>query len=204
MEVVIASWSAGRGSIGRGAGRLPQIRLADGTDDALLQRWVESPALALAQVHGRDLSRPRLVFLIEQGDGVGPVGAVELFNVDGVNRRAEIGVYLADGGQRGRGTGLLAARRVLETALAIGLARLEARIMACNNGVLELAERAGFRREGLLRQAVWRDGKPQDVVLLAMLPSDFLQRFGRLPRLAAGHAGLAGRIALAVLVSTPM
>ncbi|HEX6972008.1 MAG TPA: GNAT family protein [Limnochordia bacterium] len=181
---------------------MPSIRLAGGTDLALWQEWADSDALALTRVTGRDPCKPSLVFLIESPAGCGaPCGAVELFNIDGANRRAELGLYLADPSRRGRGLGVWSARRVVEASFAIGLHRLEAHILKENPAALSLARRAGFRVEGTCRGAVWRDGVPRDVVLLAMLPSDFLQRFGRFPRLSSAHAPVAREVAMALLLS---
>jgi RimJ/RimL family protein N-acetyltransferase len=53
-----------------------------------------------------------------------------------------------------------------------GVRRLQALVAAENPAGLELARRAGFRREGLLR-AYWGDGDDRlDVVMHSMLPDE--------------------------------
>ena len=54
----------------------------------------------------------------------------------------------------------------------LGLGRLQVLVAVENSAALRLAERAGFRREGLLR-AYWEyDGERLDTVVFSLLPTD--------------------------------
>ena len=55
---------------------------------------------------------------------------------------------------------------------ALGLGRVQVFVAPENVAALELAERAGFRREGVLRSYWEIDGARLDVVVLARLPGD--------------------------------
>lgn len=95
------------------------------------------------------------VMLAVVGDGVGEVGC-------GVRA-----------GQRGRGlaTGAL---RVFDhwCATHLGMGRLQAMVAEENTPGLDLAERVGFRREGVLR-SYWPSGEGRlDVVAFSMLPDE--------------------------------
>lgn len=79
--------------------------------------------------------------------------------------RAAVGYWVAPAG-RGRGT----ASRALETLAAwglgaLGLARIEVHIEPWNTASLRVAEKAGFRREGLLRSYMEIGGRRRDLVV---------------------------------------
>ncbi|MEU8510307.1 GNAT family protein [Kitasatospora sp. NPDC048722] len=98
------------------------------------------------------------------------VGFVGLFpQGDG---RATIGYWTA-ASARGRGVAGHALRTVADWALReAGLARLELHIEPWNTGSLRTAERAGFRREGLLRAHRTIAGERRDMELYALLAAD--------------------------------
>jgi RimJ/RimL family protein N-acetyltransferase len=80
--------------------------------------------------------------------------------------------YLA--GPRGRGRGLMtrAVRVFCDWLLAEGVGRLELRTHPENEPSQRLAERAGFRREGLERKSIWLHGLRHDAFVWSLLPDD--------------------------------
>jgi len=58
------------------------------------------------------------------------------------------------------------------SAATLGLGRLQVLVAQENEPALRLAERTGFRREGLLRAYWEHDGARIDAVMLSMLPDD--------------------------------
>jgi RimJ/RimL family protein N-acetyltransferase len=74
---------------------------------------------------------------------------------------------------RGRGIASEALRLLAEWVFgALGLGRLQVFVARDNIPALRLSQRAGFRREGVLR-AYWKDdGARLDAVVLARLPDD--------------------------------
>ncbi|MFL5651575.1 MAG: GNAT family N-acetyltransferase [Chloroflexota bacterium] len=110
-------------------------------------------------------------FVIEDGATGAFLGAVTRFGPDG--HQATFGLWLAPEG-RGRGVGTRALRRVCDWTLETTEAfRLDAYIMVGNDPSIRMAERAGFRREGVAR--AWdlhTDGVPVDCVVLSRLRTD--------------------------------
>jgi RimJ/RimL family protein N-acetyltransferase len=85
---------------------------------------------------------------------------------------AEIGCLLAPDA-RGRGHATEAFDLVVPWAFAaLGLARIQALVAVTNPAGLALTERAGFRREGVLRAYLELDGARVDSVVLSRLPTD--------------------------------
>jgi RimJ/RimL family protein N-acetyltransferase len=82
---------------------------------------------------------------------------------------AEIGYWL---GRRfwGRGVATAAVRAVLTYAFdTLGLRRIEARVFAWNPASAHILEKAGFRQEGRLRDAIVKDGERTDLLLFGLL-----------------------------------
>jgi RimJ/RimL family protein N-acetyltransferase len=96
----------------------------------------------------------------------------EVVVVVGEHHVGELGCGLIPAA-RGRGIGSEALRLLAEWALgALGLGRLQVFVAVENLAALRLSERAGFRREGVLR-AYWEsDGARLDAVVLARLPEE--------------------------------
>ncbi|MQS15239.1 GNAT family N-acetyltransferase [Streptomyces kaniharaensis] len=121
------------------------------------------------------------------------VGFVGLFpQGDG---RASIGYWTA-ASARGQGVAGHALRAVAGWALGeLCLARLELHIEPWNVGSLRTAERAGFRREGLLRSHRTIAGERRDMALYALLPADLARHTADLAQQAAD--AVAGVVAAA-------
>jgi RimJ/RimL family protein N-acetyltransferase len=110
-----------------------------------------------------------------------PVGTFLIFKHDESARRAEVGYVL---GRTHWGTGLMheALQAVAAQAFGpLGLRRLEAEVDPVNVASTRVLERAGFVREGLLRQRWLRDQRPYDVAIYGLLAHE------------AGHAAPGGQ-----------
>ncbi len=96
----------------------------------------------------------------------------EMMLAFGEHRVAELGCCLAPAA-RGRGIATEAIVALTDWALAeLGLGRVQVFVAPENVAALSLAERAGFRHEGLLR-SYWEHGDERlDVLILARVPSD--------------------------------
>ena len=85
---------------------------------------------------------------------------------------AEIGYWLVPRA-RGRGIGSLAVGLLARWAVnEAGLARVEAYVVPDNIASQRVLEKAGFRREGLLRSYLSYEGRRFDALLYSLLPSD--------------------------------
>ncbi|CAN0617503.1 GCN5-related N-acetyltransferase [Burkholderia multivorans] len=101
------------------------------------------------------------------------VGVVYLLDIDWVNRSAEFAIQLGDAAVRGRGIGTEATRLALRHAFDdLNLHRIFLTVLATNTHAIALYEKAGFRAEGLLRQAAFKEGRYVDVIPMALLATD--------------------------------
>lgn len=115
-----------------------------------------------------------------EADGV-VVGAIDLKHTSWPARVTEIG-YWAHPRSRGRGLVSEATRMLSQWALReVGLERVELRIATGNTASLKVAARAGFTREGVLRNAGFVHGGRVDLEVWSVVPSDLVGR-GQEPR----------------------
>lgn len=97
------------------------------------------------------------------------VGVMGFVYVDPMNRRAEIGYWLAEAFQ-GQGIMTRACRALVEFAFrSLGLNRVEIRADMENRRSRAIPERLGFVQEAVLREAEFMDGHYIDLVMYAIL-----------------------------------
>jgi RimJ/RimL family protein N-acetyltransferase len=131
------------------------------------ERWLRVQADRRAAGHEVSFA------VCETGRRDGPcVGQISLHAVDWANRRAAVGYWLLPAA-RGRGLMTASLDRVVRWAFdEIGLLRLETMAVSHNTASLAVAERCGFRREGLMRSWLAVGDERQDMVVLARLATD--------------------------------
>lgn len=101
------------------------------------------------------------------------LGAVNYHLRQPWNRRLALGWIIARPWWR-QGFGIEAASALLAHCFtALDTHRVEAHIEPANTASQRLAQRLGFRQEGLMRDWLFVDGKPRDVVLYALLQPDW-------------------------------
>jgi len=105
----------------------------------------------------------------ESGAFLGIAGVVDL---EQDANQGEIGYALVSEA-RGRGIATRALGLVTRYALEeLGLERVELRIGTENDASMRVAERGGYRREGVLRSLYVKPGRREDFVVYSRLPGD--------------------------------
>ncbi|MFC8733228.1 GNAT family N-acetyltransferase [Luteimicrobium sp. NPDC057192] len=100
------------------------------------------------------------------------LGEVSLSGIDHRQGRASVGYWLT-ASARGRGVATRAVRLAARSAFTdLGLARLELTCAPDNAASQAVAERSGFRREGLLRAHLPFKGGRRDSLVYGLLPED--------------------------------
>ena len=91
--------------------------------------------------------------------------------IDRETQTAELG-YVVAPAARGRGVATEALRQLTEWALAEGMLRLQLLISVYNPASQKVAERCGYVREGVLRNAYVKPGRREDTEIWSRLASD--------------------------------
>ncbi len=110
----------------------------------------------------------QFIICITSGDM--PVGSVYLRDIDMHHRKAEYGIFIGEDSARGHGIGTASCKLALKYAFEeLGLNRVYLRALAGNEAAIRSYEKAGFVKEGLLREDVCINGKFTDIVWMAVL-----------------------------------
>lgn len=162
--------------------RLRPLRHAD---SLLLYEWITDRELVIlnsafhpvseadheAWVTSMMAKRPDLViFVIEERSTAAAIGTCQLLDINWRHRSAELQIRIGDTTCRGRGLGTEAVRLLCDFGFAdLNLHRIHLHVFASNNRAIAAYEKAGFVREGLLRQAAYIDGQWVDVVPMGLI-----------------------------------
>ena len=102
------------------------------------------------------------------------IGFVVLFNVKWSNQSAEMAIGIGEPAYWGKGYGSDALHLILNYAFnELNLYRVSLTVLSYNDRAIRAYERAGFQREGIMRQAVQREGQRHDLVLYGILRGEW-------------------------------
>ncbi len=102
------------------------------------------------------------------------IGSAGLHGIDWRSRVGEFGIQIGDPVEWGKGYGTEVTRLVTGYGFeGLGLHRVWLRVYDHNPGGLRAYEKVGYVREGVMRQAVWREGAFHDVIVMAMLAPEW-------------------------------
>ena len=97
---------------------------------------------------------------------------VYIRDIDRHHNKAEYGIFIGEADARGRGVGTAAAKLMLRYCFEEEqLHRVYLRALSENGQAIRSYEKAGFRREGLLRDDVCIEGDYRDIVWMAAVNS---------------------------------
>lgn len=102
------------------------------------------------------------------------IGNARLSNINWVNRTAEYGRLIGNDQSRGKGYGTDTLILLFKYGFhTLGLNRLWTTVWSENEASLRSNQKVGLVNEGTMRQAVYKNGKYQDLVILSMIREDF-------------------------------
>jgi RimJ/RimL family protein N-acetyltransferase len=155
-------------------------------DSPLLFEWINDRDLVVLSAPYRPVSRAEHDLWFEQirlrddvrifgiREGGRLVGTCQLHSIHAVHRSAELQIRIGALDARGRGIGMAATVRLLEIGFReLDLHRICLHVFATNEAARRLYERVGFRIEGVLREAAWLEPEWVDVLLMAILDTEF-------------------------------
>jgi RimJ/RimL family protein N-acetyltransferase len=160
------------------------LRLVLEEDLPLLERWRDDPLThsmfysfalmsdsALRNWFRSLLSAPnRMRFMIQRLEDGATIGITGLEHIEYRNQEGELAGLVIDPAERGRGWATKAIGTLTQYAFEdLNLHRLFARIHHSNGGARRVAEKAGLISEGAMRQAVYHDGRYEDLIYMSIL-----------------------------------
>lgn len=104
------------------------------------------------------------------------IGVCYLLNIDYVNMSGEIHIMIGDNKSRGKGAGTFAMVEMIKHGFYdLNLRRIELEVLEDNNKAFHLYSKLGFVKEGIKREAVYKNGRYLNVFLMGLLKEEFNQ-----------------------------
>ncbi len=166
------------------------LRTLDRADAPAFVTWLNDPEVARfllprgpmtlraeeeyidALAHGDRIS---LGLALRDGDRL--IGGTGLHDIDLRCRRAAFGILVGEKEEWGKGYGTEATRLMLGHAFeSLNLNRVWLHVFEYNERGIRAYEKIGFRREGVLRQDTFREGRYWDTIAMAMLREEWDRR----------------------------
>lgn len=108
------------------------------------------------------------------GDDWVHIGVCDLHAIEPVNNMAEFGIMIGDKEYWSKGFGTETVKLMLKHGFEdLNLNRIYLYVVAEHSRGIKTYEAAGFKKEGMLRQALYKNGIYNDVVLMSVLHSEW-------------------------------
>ncbi|SDV47696.1 spermidine N1-acetyltransferase [Chitinasiproducens palmae] len=145
-------------------------------NDAMIMRyWFEEPFETLSELsrlydeHVHDQRERRFVVEVNENPNGERVGLVELTEIDHIHRRAEFAIVISPASQ-GKGYASAATRLAIHYAFnVLNLHKLFLVVDVENAAAIHIYEKAGFEKEGCLRDEFFADGRYRTAWRMAII-----------------------------------
>lgn len=125
-------------------------------------------------IRGLYKEKDLVLFTIVTKDKNVPVGQTGLHRIDLVSRAATYGIIISDSKYWGKGYGSEVTKLMVDYGFqTLGLNRIQLHVWSENIAGMKAYERAGFKQEGLLRQAMFHEGKFCDFYVMSILREEY-------------------------------
>ena len=145
------------------------------SDIPVIQKWLTPEVLDLVEADDLFDERKPKVFLMIRLDDHTPVGFFSVYNIDMKNKKCEIGVTIGE--KAGHQVAPVAFKQILKDLFARGINRIYIRPLSRNEKTVRGAQLMGFEVEGHEREAVFKNGKFEDLTILSILKSDYERKW---------------------------
>lgn len=103
------------------------------------------------------------------------LGLVSLTNINRINQSAVFHIMIGEQSNRQKGLGYFATMEILRHAFEdINLQRIELTVLESNIRAIKLYEKVGFKREGIKRKAVYKNGEFLDMIIMSILKDEYI------------------------------
>ena len=151
-------------------------------DPMSLAGWHHRAPMSLAEVEHRiskfvtDPSDDFVTFLICLVEDDRPIGEAMLGSIDRRNGSAELGIFIGESGEWGKGYGTDAVNAITDFGFAeLRLERIWLNVWTENPRAQRAYEKAGFRHEGSLRDAAFVHGGRDDQLVMGLLAGELIE-----------------------------
>lgn len=116
------------------------------------------------------------IFAIDDKESGQLIGTIGLHKIDWKNRNAELGIAIWKKDYWGKGYGADAIKTLLKYAFhELNLHKVYLRVHDFNKRAIRYYKKVDSKKEGILREIFWRNGKWHNTILMGILQGEFEQ-----------------------------
>jgi len=161
-------------------------------DIELLLKWYNDPEIIQNIIHRHlpfcqeaaeewirqlGLSKKEMLLVIEvkKNDASIPIGIAGISHINWKDRNASGSIIIGEKEYWGKGIGAELAELFLDYCFnELNLHRISTSVISTNERSLKLHQKLGFVVEGRIKEAVYKMGRYQDIILLGLLKRDWI------------------------------
>jgi diamine N-acetyltransferase len=157
-------------------------------DSNELFKWINSPDLVYYNSNYKPIheinhdkwfeslmNRKDLVLFSIRSEKNELIGTCQLSSLNFVNRSAELQIRIGNGNNRGKGYGYKAVKKLLHFGFNDqNLNRIYLSVYEDNLPAIGLYDKCGFKKEGVLKDADFVNGRYKNVIVMAILKREFI------------------------------
>lgn len=119
-------------------------------------------------------SRNNLILAIIDKKSDRHIGNISLQDMDFINRSAEFAIIIGNKDFWGKGLAKEACKLIIDHGFkSLNLHRIYCGTSSENIGMQKLAKSLGFKREGLSKDAIYKNGEYKDIINYGLVENDF-------------------------------
>lgn len=120
-------------------------------------------------------SMPEATFVIVTLDNDKMIGSVSLEEINWIDRKATLGIFIGDKDYRSKGYGTEAIKLILDFGFNhLNLNNIKLDLLEFNERALKCYKKCGFKEYGRRRKANYFDGKYYDIISMDILKEEFI------------------------------
>jgi RimJ/RimL family protein N-acetyltransferase len=129
------------------------------------KKWIENAIF-------NDKNNIRLAICLKENNKY--IGNVNLLNIEWINRQAEFSIFIGEKKEWKKGY----ATEATKLMVAFGfnqrnLNRIYLTVLENNKVAIYLYEKIGFKKEGILREALFKDNKYYNLIIMSILKEEY-------------------------------
>lgn len=127
-----------------------------------------------AYVESIENSKTEIVFAIRWKENDIHIGNISFQKINWINRSGEIAIIIGNKNYWNKGIGSEAYKLLIDYGFnTLNLNRISSGQTINNEGMIKVCEKNGMKKEGLLREALFKNGKFSDVIIYSILLKEY-------------------------------
>jgi len=164
------------------------LRPIEQEDLSLTQNWINDPEIRIleGEVFPKSMQdekewlenlykdKSRVWFAVALKDNDKTIGTGGFLRIDYIWRAADLSIMIGEKGEWGKGYGTETIRLLLNYGFeALNFHRISLGVFDFNKRAIRAYEKAGFKKEGVLRDGYFCENKYHDVIMMSILEDEF-------------------------------